>query len=120
MAEEKENTTIFGKILRGEIPSERVYEDDRVVAFKDIHATAPVHILVIPRKHLVNLFDVESEEDEALVGHLLRVAAQVAKEQGLEEDGFRLVMNNGAGVGQSVFHMHAHVIGGRELSWPPG
>ena len=117
---EEENPTIFGKILRGEIPSERVYEDDRVVAFKDINAAAPVHILVIPRKHLVNLFDVESEEDEALVGHVLRVAAQVARAQGLEEDGFRLVMNNGAGVGQSVFHMHAHVIGGRELSWPPG
>ena len=116
------NDTIFGKILRGELPSERVYEDDKVLAFKDINPAAPVHILVIPRKHLVNLFDVEmdSEEDKALVGHIMAVAAQVAKEQGLEESGFRLVLNNGAGVGQTVFHMHAHIIGGRDLSWPPG
>ncbi len=114
-----DNNTIFGKILRGEIPSERVYEDEHVVAFKDIHAAAPVHILVIPRKYLVNLFDV-THEDRELMGHLMWAAAEVAREQGLEEDGFRLVMNNGAGAGQSVFHMHAHVIGGRELSWPPG
>lgn len=114
-----ENETIFGKILRGEIPSDMVYEDERVVAFKDINAAAPVHILVIPRKYIVNLFDVQPEDRE-LMGHLMWAAAQVAREQGLEEGGFRLVMNNGAGAGQSVFHMHAHVIGGRELSWPPG
>jgi histidine triad (HIT) family protein len=114
-----ENETIFGKILRGEIPSDKVYEDDHVVAFKDINATAPVHILVIPRKHVVSLFDVQLE-DRALMGHLMWAAAEVARQQGLEEGGFRLVMNNGAGAGQSVFHMHAHVIGGRELSWPPG
>lgn len=114
-----ENDTIFGKILRGEIPSDRVYEDEHVVAFKDINAAAPVHILVIPRKYLVNLFDV-GQEDRELMGHLMWAAAEVARQQGLEEDGFRLVMNNGAGAGQSVFHMHAHVIGGRDLSWPPG
>lgn len=114
-----ENATIFGKILRGELPCDRVYEDADVLAFRDINPAAPVHILVIPKQHVVNLFDVTPEHDR-LIGHLMRVAAQVAREQGLEEGGFRLVLNNGAGAGQTVFHMHAHVIGGRELSWPPG
>ena len=113
------NDTIFGKILRGEIDSDQVYEDDHVVAFRDLHAAAPVHILVIPRKHIVNLFDM-GKSDRELVGHVMWAAAEVARQQGLEESGFRVVLNNGAGAGQSVFHMHAHVIGGRELSWPPG
>ena len=114
-----ENKTIFGKILRGEIPSEKVYEDDRAFAFKDINPAAPVHILVIPKEHIVNLLDAEESHAE-LLGHLMLVAAKVAREQGLEEDGFRLVANNGAGAGQTVFHLHLHVIGGRDLSWPPG
>ncbi|MEC9440771.1 MAG: histidine triad nucleotide-binding protein [Myxococcota bacterium] len=114
-----ENNTIFGKIIRGEIPADKVYEDDRALAFKDINPAAPVHILVIPKEHVVNLHDAEEEHAE-LLGHLMLVAAKVAREQGLEEDGFRLVANNGAGAGQTVFHLHLHVIGGRSLSWPPG
>ena len=114
-----ENNTIFGKILRGEIPSEKVYDDERALAFKDINPAAPVHILVIPKEHIVNLLDAEESHAE-LLGHLMLVAAKVAREQGLEEDGFRLVANNGAGAGQTVFHLHLHVIGGRDLSWPPG
>ena len=114
-----ENNTIFGKIIRGEIPADKVYEDDRALAFKDINPAAPVHILVIPTEHVSNLLDAEEEHAE-LLGHLMLVAAKVAREQGLEEDGFRLVANNGAGAGQTVFHLHLHVIGGRSLSWPPG
>ncbi len=109
--------TIFSKILAGEIPSDRVYEDDQCIAFRDVNPAAPTHILVIPRKEIPRL-DAMGEEDEALVGHLMRVATVVAKQEGLED--FRLVVNNGAGAGQTVFHLHLHVIGGRALSWPPG
>ncbi len=115
----EQNDTIFGKIIRGEIPSEKVYEDDDVLAFKDVNPAAPVHILVIPKKHIVNAFDA-GEEDAQLLGKLMLTAAQVAREQGLEDDGFRLVVNNGAAVGQSVFHLHVHVLGGRAFAWPPG
>jgi histidine triad (HIT) family protein len=115
------NPTIFGKILRGELPATVVYEDDKVLAFEDIHPCAPVHILVIPKRYIENLYAAQ-EEDAELLGHVMLVAARVARERGLEADGdgFRLVLNNGAGAGQTVFHMHAHVIGGRGLSWPPG
>jgi len=114
------NPTIFGKILRGEIPSSKVYEDDDVFAFKDINPAAPVHILVIPKKYIVNMYDV-GEDDALLMGKLVIATAKIAREQGLtEEDGYRLVFNNGAGAGQTVFHMHAHILGGRDLSWPPG
>ena len=109
--------TIFSKIIAGELPADKVYEDDEVLAFKDIHPGAPVHILVIPKKPIVNLYDAE-DSDAELLGRLMLAARKVAQEQGLE--GFRLVMNNGAEAGQTVFHMHAHVIGGRPLSWPPG
>ena len=114
-----QNDTVFGKIIRGELPSDKVYEDDDVLAFKDLNPAAPVHILVIPKKHIVNAFDAE-EEDAELLGKLILAAKKVAVDQGLEEDGFRLVINNGAGVGQSVFHIHAHVLGGRSFAWPPG
>ena len=110
-------TTIFSKILSGEIPSDRVYEDEQCVAFRDINPVAPMHILVIPRKELPRL-DAMEPEDEPCVGHLMRVAAQVAKAEGFKD--FRLVINNGAKAGQTVFHLHLHVIGGRGLSWPPG
>lgn len=110
-------STIFGKILRGEIPSDRVYEDDRCIAFRDINPAAPMHILVIPRKEIARLSEMDAS-DEPLVGHLMRVATLVAKEQGFDD--FRLVVNNGAGAGQTVFHLHVHVIGGRGLHWPPG
>lgn len=110
-------STIFGKILAGEIPSDRVYEDDQCIAFRDINPAAPTHLLVIPRKEIPRLAAM-SADDEPLVGHLMRVATLVAKQEGLSD--YRLVVNNGAGAGQTVFHLHIHVIGGRSLSWPPG
>lgn len=109
--------TIFSKIISGELPSDKVYEDDQCIAFKDINPGAPVHILVIPRKEIPRL-DAAEAADEPLLGHLLRVATEVARAQGLDD--FRTVINNGAGAGQTVFHLHVHVIGGRALSWPPG
>lgn len=109
--------TIFGKIARGEIPTELIYEDDRAVAFADVNPQAPTHLLVIPRKPIPRLSE-SGEDDAALLGHLLLVARQVAREAGLED--FRLVVNDGAGAGQTVFHLHVHVLGGRPLGWPPG
>ncbi len=110
-------STIFAKILRDEIPCDRVYEDDRCIAFRDINPVAPTHILVIPRKAISQLSKMD-ESDEALVGHLMRVATLVAKQEGLDD--FRVITNSGAGAGQSVFHLHLHVVGGRNLTWPPG
>lgn len=115
----EDNDTIFGKILRGELPSEKVYEDDEIYAFKDIHPAAPVHILVIPKRRIVDLFEAK-DSDAELLGKLLVKSAEIAKAQGLEETGFRTVINNGAGVGQTVFHLHVHILGGRGFSWPPG
>ena len=109
--------TIFGKIERGEASAEIVYEDDRALAFRDLNPAAPTHVLVIPRKPLDTLAAAR-EEDESLLGHLLLVASRVAKEAGLEN--FRVVINNGAGSGQTVFHLHVHVLGGRGFGWPPG
>ena len=109
--------TVFGRILRGEIPAKRVYEDDRAIAFHDVSPQAPVHLLVIPRKPLAKL-SATGAEDEALLGHLLLVARHVAKEAGLSD--FRVVVNDGASAGQTVFHLHLHVLGGRSFSWPPG
>ena len=111
------NDTIFGRILRGEIPCDQVYADDRCLAFRDVAPQAPVHILVIPREPVVNLAEA-GEQHEALLGHLLLVAARVARQEGLS--GFRTVINSGAEAGQTVFHLHVHVIGGRPLAWPPG
>jgi len=110
--------TIFGKILRKEIPCDFIYEDDQCVAFKDVSPQAPVHFLVIPRKPISQLSKSE-DEDEALLGHLMIVARKVAKQQGLDE-GYRLVINDGKHGAQSVFHLHLHVLGGRQLQWPPG
>ncbi|WP_043369073.1 histidine triad nucleotide-binding protein [Cyanobium sp. PCC 7001] len=114
---EPSQDTIFGRILRGEIPCDQVYADEQCLAFRDVAPQAPVHILVIPRRPIVSLAEAQIE-DAALLGHLLLVAATVAREQGLE--GFRTVINSGASAGQSVFHLHVHVIGGRPLAWPPG
>jgi histidine triad (HIT) family protein len=114
-----EQDCLFCRIIAGEIPSDIVYQDERSLAFRDINPQAPVHVLVIPREHLESLDDA-SQRDEALLGHLLRVAARIANEQGLSESGYRTVINTGAGVGQSVFHLHLHVLGGRPVSWPPG
>ncbi|MFY8148957.1 MAG: histidine triad nucleotide-binding protein [Prochlorococcaceae cyanobacterium] len=109
--------TIFGRILRGEIPCDEVYADDRCLAFRDVAPQAPVHVLVIPREPIAHLGEA-GEEHEALLGHLLLVAARVARQEGLSS--WRTVINSGAEAGQTVFHLHVHVIGGRPLAWPPG
>lgn len=109
--------TIFGRIVRGEIPCDQVYADDLCLAFRDIQPQAPVHLLVIPREPLVSLAEAD-QEHQALLGHLLLVAARVARQEGLQA--WRTVLNTGAEAGQTVFHLHVHVIGGRPLDWPPG
>ena len=109
--------TIFSKILSGEIPADTVYSDEQCIAFRDINPTAPVHILVIPRQEIPKLNQM-SEDQESLVGHLMRVAGIVAKQEGYDD--FRVIVNNGAEAGQTVFHLHLHVIAGRSLNWPPG
>jgi len=114
-----EQGCIFCQVVAGEISADIIYRDDRAVAFRDINPQARVHALVIPREHLDSLDDA-SVRDEPMLGHLLRVAARVANEEGLSESGYRTVINTGAGAGQSVFHLHLHVIGGRPLNWPPG
>ena len=114
MAEE----TIFAKIIRKEIPADIVYEDARALAFRDINPQAPVHVLVIPKEPIVSVAEATEEQIEVL-GHLVRVAQKVARDEGVG-DAFRVVANSGAGAGQSVFHLHFHVLGGRPLSWPPG
>ena len=108
--------TIFNKILRKEIPCDQVYTDDLCLAFRDIEPQAPVHILIIPKKSISSLKDVEND-DTALLGHLLLIAAKVAKQEGLES--WRTIINTGASAGQTVFHLHLHIIGGRKLNWPP-
>jgi histidine triad (HIT) family protein len=110
---------LFCKIAAKEIPATIVYEDDECVAFDDIAPQAPVHTLVIPRKHLATANDIRGE-DELLIGHLVRVAAEVARLKGIDQSGFRTVINCNADSGQLVFHVHLHVLGGRKMSWPPG
>jgi histidine triad (HIT) family protein len=110
---------IFCKIVDGRIPASVVYRDDDVVAFDDITPQAPHHVLVIPTRHIASLADA-SDADEALLGRLLLVAARVAAERGLAAEGFRTVVNSGLRAGQSVFHIHVHMLGGRDLTWPPG
>jgi histidine triad (HIT) family protein len=110
--------TIFSKIIRREIPVNIVYEDDLALAFKDINPQAPVHILVIPKKPIVKLADAEPD-DQAILGHLLLTAQKVAAEAGLN-NGYRVVINNGADGGQTVYHLHLHILGGRQMQWPPG
>ncbi len=110
---------IFCKIARKEIPAEIVYEDDNVLAFKDIQPSAPVHILLIPKKHLPTFFDLE-ESDASLIGEVHLAATKVARKLGLEDSGFRLVSNCKGDAGQLVFHLHFHLLGGRPFKWPPG
>ncbi|HUV10202.1 MAG TPA: histidine triad nucleotide-binding protein [Acidimicrobiia bacterium] len=109
--------TIFGRIARGEMDADKVYEDDRAVAFRDVNPQAPTHLLVIPRKPIPRLSEAE-DGDEELLGHLMRVATRVAKEAGLSD--WRVIVNDGPGAGQTVFHLHLHVVGGRPLRWPAG
>jgi histidine triad (HIT) family protein len=110
---------LFCKIIAGEISGDFVHQDERCVVIRDINPQAPTHVLVIPRDHLESLDDA-SQRDEGVLGHLLRVAARVANELGHAEQGYRSVINTGAGAGQSVFHLHVHVLAGRPLGWPPG
>jgi len=114
-----ENSCLFCRIIAGEIPGDFIHQDEQCVAIRDINPQAPMHVLVIPREHLESLDDA-SQKDEALVGHLLRIAARLANEEGHAESGYRTVINTGAGAGQSVFHLHVHVLAGRPLNWPPG
>ncbi len=110
--------TIFSKIINGEIPADIVYEDELCIAFRDVNPQAPVHILLIPRHPLAKLADA-GPSDQALLGHLMLKAGDIARDQGIG-DAFRLVVNNGAGASQTVFHLHLHILGGRAFAWPPG
>ena len=110
---------IFCKILNNTIPSKKIYEDKDVIAFNDINPHAPQHKLIIPRKHIATLNEI-TEEDTPLLGHLFQVAKKLAKENNIAEEGYRLVMNCNPGAGQTVFHIHIHLLGGRRLTWPPG
>lgn len=110
--------TIFGKIIRREIPAAIVYEDDLALAFRDVNPQAPVHILVIPKQPIANLA-AATEADQNLLGHLMLVIQQVAQQEGLD-NGYRVVANTGSDGGQTVFHLHFHLLGGRSLAWPPG
>jgi len=110
---------LFCKIAAGQIPAKLLHEDEEAVAFLDINPQAPTHLLVIPRKHIPTLNDLSSEDD-ALLGRLHRLAARLAAERGIATDGWRLVVNTNRGAGQTVFHIHLHVLGGRTMTWPPG
>jgi len=111
--------TLFEKIAAREIPADIVYEDDLVLAFRDIHPQAPQHVLIVPKKSIPRIAEAKPEDHQVL-GHLLLKAAEVAKELGLTQSGFRLVFNNGPDAGEAVPHLHCHIIGGRRLGWPPG
>ena len=113
------NDCLFCKISTGKIPAKIVYEDSDAVAFEDINPQAPLHILIVPRKHIATALDI-TEEDTGLIGHLFRIAGQIAKEKGIAERGFRLLMNTNAEAGQAVYHIHLHLLGGRQMHWPPG
>ena len=110
---------LFCKILSGDIPADIVYESETAFAFRDINPQAPTHLVIIPRKHIATINDIV-EEDEVLVGSLYSAAREIAAAEGIAEDGFRAVMNCNEGAGQTVFHIHLHLLGGRPLTWPPG
>ncbi len=110
---------IFCKIAAGEIPANIVYEDEHVIGFHDLNPQAPTHILLIPRKHIATINDLQAEDD-IILGRLYRAAAQVAQQERLSQEGYRTVMNCNAAGGQTVFHIHLHLLGGRQMTWPPG
>lgn len=114
-----DNDCLFCRIVDGKAPSTKVYEDTLCYAFEDINPQAPTHVQIIPRKHVATLNDL-LVEDEPLVGHLVTVAARIARERGIAESGYRSVFNCNRGAGQSVFHIHLHLLGARRLGWPPG
>lgn len=111
--------TLFEKIIARQIPAEIVYEDDRVLAFRDIHPQAPTHILIVPKQAIPRIA-AATAEDQILIGHLVLKAAEVAAAVGLKDTGYRLVINSGRDGGESVPHLHCHILGGRPLTWPPG
>ena len=110
---------LFCRIINGSIPAKKVFEDVLVIVIEDIAPVAPLHLLIIPKRHFVNALDMRPEDRE-LVGHVFQVAAEVARSRGVAADGFRIVNNNNEGAGQSVFHIHFHFLAGRRLTWPPG
>lgn len=110
---------IFCKIISGEIPAKKVFENDNIIAFNDINPEAPVHILIIPKKHIASVNEI-TEQDINIIGEIFLAAKEIAKNQGVSEDGYRVVTNCGEKAGQSVQHLHYHLLGGRNLKWPPG
>ena len=110
---------LFCKILSGDIPAEVIYESDTAIAFRDINPQAPTHAVIIPRKHIATINDID-EADHALVGSLYAAAKAIAAQEGFSDEGYRVVMNCNAAAGQTVFHIHLHLLGGRQLGWPPG
>jgi histidine triad (HIT) family protein len=112
--------TIFSKIIRKEIPTDIVFESDTILAFRDINPQAPVHILIIPKQSIAYTTEIDGKRDAVLLGELFDVANQIAKEQGIDKNGFRLVINCGDNGGQEVPHLHMHLLGGRKMKWPPG
>jgi histidine triad (HIT) family protein len=110
---------LFCKIVNGEIPAKVIYRDEKVLAFDDINPQAPHHKLIIPQKHISTLNDIKPEDNE-LIGHMFQTAKLLAKENNLSDEGYRLVVNCNAGAGQTVFHIHIHLMGGRRMTWPPG
>ena len=114
-----ENDCLFCKIVAGEIPAEIIFETETAIAFRDINPQAPTHVLIIPRRHIPTINDLQSG-DEEIVGDLYMAAARIAADEGIAEDGYRVVMNCNEGAGQTVFHIHLHLVGGRPMGWPPG
>lgn len=110
---------LFCKIIAGDIPAKKVFEDERIIVIEDIGPKAPLHLLCIPKRHFANCLDMTSSDDE-LVGYIFRKAGEIARQNGYAESGFRVVQNNGEHAGQSVFHIHFHLLAGREFIWPPG
>ena len=112
--------TIFSKIIRKEIPADIVFESDTILAFRDINPQAPVHIIIIPKQPIAYTTEIDGKRDAALLGELFDAANQIAKEQGIDKNGFRIVINCGVNGGQEVPHLHMHLLGGRKMKWPPG
>ena len=114
-----ESNCLFCKILAGEIPADIVYESETAIAFRDINPQAPTHVLIIPRKHIARINDI-GEDDQSIVGSLFSAAREIATAEGMADEGYREVMNCNEAAGQTVFHIHLHLLGGRDLLWPPG
>ncbi len=114
-----ESNCLFCKILAGEIPADIVYESETAIAFRDINPQAPTHVLIIPRKHIARINDI-GEDDQSIVGSLFSAAREIATAEGMADEGYRAVMNCNEAAGQTVFHIHLHLLGGRDLHWPPG